>query len=63
MERNLLEERNAPRQVCIDANIVLKLVLDEPNSDMAHKLWRKWLEEEAELLAPPLFVFEGVSAI
>ncbi len=50
-------------QICIDVNIVLKLVLAEQHSDLARKLWLLWLEEEAELIAPPLFMFEGVSAI
>ncbi len=50
-------------QVCIDASLALKLVLAEDYSDETQAQWQKWIEEGAELVAPSLFIFEGVSAI
>jgi len=52
-----------PLQVCIDASLALKLVLAEPYSDEVQVQWQKWIEAGVELVAPPLFIFEGVSAI
>lgn len=50
-------------QVCVDANILVKLVLFEEYSDLAHALWRAWEEQEVERIAPPFMPFEAVSAI
>ncbi len=50
-------------QVCIDASLALKLVLPEPDSAKVQAQWKRWLEEGTELVAPSLFIFEGVSAI
>ncbi|MGB8647639.1 MAG: type II toxin-antitoxin system VapC family toxin [Anaerolineae bacterium] len=50
-------------QICIDASLALKLVLPEPESDQVQAQWQRWLEEKTELVAPTLFIFEGLSAI
>lgn len=50
-------------QVCVDANLVLKLVLPEPDSFRAQTLWDSWASAEVEPVAPPLLVFEGTSVI
>lgn len=34
--------------VCVDASLVLKLVLPEADSDRAHRLWRSWLETDTD---------------
>ena len=52
-----------PKQICVDVNLALKVVLTETDSDVAQSHWRKWAEEETELVAPSLFVYEGASAI
>lgn len=49
--------------VCVDANIVVKLVVPEPNRLLALALWGKWLNEDREIVAPYLFHFEITSAI
>jgi predicted nucleic acid-binding protein len=49
--------------VCIDANIVVKLVVPEPDRPLALALWGKWLNEDREIVAPYLFSFEVTSAI
>jgi predicted nucleic acid-binding protein len=49
--------------VCIDASVALKLVVDESASAAARVLWRTWAVEGCQPIAPPLFVFETVSAL
>lgn len=44
--------------VCVDSSIVLKLVLNEPDSEKAEALWLTWLESNQTPVAPPLFPFE-----
>ena len=39
-------------QICVDASVALKLVLDEEGSDAAHALWAFWVAEELEIIAP-----------
>ena len=50
-------------QVCVDASLALKLVLAEEDSDSVQAQWKKWIEDDTELVAPALFIFESVSAI
>lgn len=45
-------------QVCVDSGVVLKLVLDEPDSDQAEALWAGWIEAGRQPVAPYLFAFE-----
>ncbi|NOX63467.1 MAG: type II toxin-antitoxin system VapC family toxin [Chloroflexi bacterium] len=49
--------------ICVDSGIALKLVLDEPDSLSAERLWQSWLEQDYHLIAPSLFVFEIVSVL
>jgi predicted nucleic acid-binding protein len=50
-------------QVCADASVALKLVLNEPDSDQAEAIWMHWKDEEAEIIAPYHFVYETTSVI
>ena len=50
-------------QVCIDANLALKLVLVEEDSPKAQHLWATWIEADMEIVAPYLLAFEGTSVI
>jgi len=50
-------------QVCIDANLALKLVLVEEDSPKAQHLWDAWVDADVEIVAPPLLAFEGTSVI
>lgn len=43
---------------CVDASIVLKLVLNEPDSHLAEGLWRSWLVTGHQTVAPHLLPFE-----
>lgn len=44
--------------VCVDAGILLKLVLNEPDSTKAEALWRSWITAGLRPIAPPLFPYE-----
>lgn len=52
----------APR-VCIDASLVVKLLIQEPYSDRAAFLWQGWIEEDIERVAPSFFPFEVTSTL
>lgn len=50
-------------QVCVDASLALKLIFVEADSAAAHQLWDAWVNAGVEVVAPPLFAFEGTSVI
>lgn len=50
-------------QICVDAGILLKLVLQEPDSHLAEALWQRWVREGVQLIAPQLFAFEVTAVI
>lgn len=45
-------------QVIVDANILVKLVLIEADSDLALQLWRGWATKDVERIAPAFFAVE-----
>jgi len=49
--------------ICVDAGIVLKLVLNEPDSPLAEALWRSWLDTDQRPVAPPLLPFEVTAVL
>lgn len=51
-----------PTPVCVDASLVVKLLLRERFSDAARALWDQWAREGMELVVPPLF-FAEVSSV
>jgi predicted nucleic acid-binding protein len=50
-------------QVCVDASVALKLVLNESDSDQAQALWSDWLQRAVEVIAPYHLTFETTSVI
>lgn len=56
-------EREGGRQVCVDASLALKLVLEEEDSDKARDLWASWVADELEIIAPYHLAFETTSVI
>jgi len=50
-------------QVCVDASVALKLVLNEEYSDKAHALWASWVDSDVEIIAPCHLAFEVTSVI
>ena len=44
-------------KICVDANIVVRLVAPDPDRDVFN-LWRAWRKEGTELVAPSLIRFE-----
>ena len=52
---------NSP--VCVDASLTFKLVVDEPDSTLAHALWVEWQLAEVTIIAPTLWAYEMPSAL
>ena len=49
--------------ICLDANIVVKLLLLEPDSASAAQLWDKRVERKLDAVAPMLLTYEVLSTI
>jgi predicted nucleic acid-binding protein len=49
--------------VCVDANLALKLVLQEHDSPLARKLWGEWETRNISIIAPALWGYEITSVI
>ncbi len=45
-------------QVCVDAGVLLKLVVDEADSHLAERLWQRFAKSDLRPIAPPLLPFE-----
>ncbi len=50
-------------QICVDAGILLKLVLQEPDSHLAEALWQSWVSDGVQPVAPQLFPFEVTAVL
>ena len=50
-------------QICVDAGILLKLVLQEPDSHLAEALWQSWVSDGIQPVAPQLFPFEVTAVL
>ncbi len=48
---------------CVDANICIKLVIEEHDTALAVALWRQWTSQRAIVLAPTLWGYEMVSIV
>ena len=49
--------------VCIDASLVIKLVVEEEYSPEVRTLWRNWVDDGYYLVAPPLLRYEVASVL
>ena len=49
--------------VCVDANLVIKLVVEEAYSHEARTLWRTWQSNNYMISAPPLLRYEITSVL
>lgn len=49
--------------ICVDSSIVIKLLLDEPDSEAVSSLWEKWAGEDREIYAPFLLHYEIYNVI
>jgi predicted nucleic acid-binding protein len=50
-------------RVCVDANLVIKLVVEENYSHEARALWRTWHQSNYQIAAPSLLRFEITSVL
>lgn len=51
------------RAVVVDTSIVIKWVIDEPDSDIAQALLTEWTKEKIVVLAPPLLAYEVINTL
>lgn len=49
--------------MCVDASLVVKLVLPEPDSEAAEARWKGWAQENRAIVAPLLMMYEASSAL
>ncbi|MSQ14774.1 MAG: PIN domain-containing protein [Dehalococcoidia bacterium] len=49
--------------IVVDASLVLKLVFDEDDGDVARSLWQEWVDQGEEIAAPILLRAETLSAV
>lgn len=49
--------------VCVDASLVLRLLVADPLSEAASELFHGWADEGRELVAPALLHFEVTNAL
>jgi predicted nucleic acid-binding protein len=49
--------------VCVDASILIKLVVGEEHSDRALALWSSWVDNGVEIVAPTLFPYEVTATL
>ena len=50
-------------QVCVDASLVLTLLLPEERSEHVEELWTQWRREQTVLFGPPLLYAEVPSVL
>ena len=50
-------------QIAVDASFVLKIFLPENKSDQAEEIWKAWIGDHVEIMAPTLITFEVSSVI
>ena len=50
-------------QICVDSGVLLKLLLNEPDSGLAEALWQSWVNEGIQPVAPQLFPFEVTAVL
>ncbi|MFH0774502.1 MAG: type II toxin-antitoxin system VapC family toxin [bacterium] len=51
------------RKVCVDASVVIKLVISENDSEKVEKLWADWISNKVEITAPFLLALETGSVL
>lgn len=44
--------------VCVDASLLIKLVIPEPYTEQADNLWQAWIQKDIQAIAPPLLRYE-----
>jgi predicted nucleic acid-binding protein len=50
-------------KVCVDASLIVALLIPERNTEKAAALWQSWIDEDLHVLAPSLLGYEVTSAL
>ncbi|MCZ7674015.1 MAG: hypothetical protein M5U34_46225 [Chloroflexi bacterium] len=53
--RKLRRDRDNNLSICVDTNLVLKILLGGPNRQQVREQWNQWVKREFTFIAPPLF--------
>jgi len=48
---------------CVDANIIIKLVVEEADSDQADALWESWIRNDVQVISPSLLCYETTAVL
>jgi len=49
--------------VCVDAGILIKLVVEEAGSGLADALWESWIQNDVQVIAPVLLRYEVTAVL
>ncbi len=52
---------NSP--LCVDASVVVRLLVAAPGSERVHRCWVQWEEQDRVLMAPSLILYEITNAL
>lgn len=52
-----------PDRICVDASLVLALLLPDDRTPSAEHRWQTWAEDDTDIVAPPLFFSEVISVL
>lgn len=52
-----------PDRICVDASLVLTLLLPDDRTPSAEYRWQTWAEDDTDIVAPPLFFSEVISVL
>lgn len=58
-----MTESTTSSTLCVDTNIVLRLLLGGPFAEQVDEMWHRWQTEKIQLVAPPLFKYELTSVL
>lgn len=50
-------------QVCVDASVILSILLKDQLASAAVGLWNRWIEQDVDLVSAPLFFAEVTSVL
>src|SRR3712207_1763682 len=53
----------SPSEICVDASLVVALLLPEPTTAQVRALWRTWIYARSRRIAPPLLFAEVTSVL
>ena len=50
-------------EVCVDAGLAIKTIVEEDDSEIAHVLFQSWADAKVQLIAPAFYEVETASIL